>query len=99
MGRQLFLHHYLPAHLASTLVTGALIEFVFNIEPLQPEELDVKNKKKIGNTRKPIRERVAAHALQFACTEERGMCCHLCRCDLELHVLCAFDVRQAWFDG
>lgn len=32
MGRQLFLHHYLPAHLASALVTGALVEFIFNIE-------------------------------------------------------------------
>lgn len=35
MGRQLFLHHYLPAHLASALVTGALLEFIFNIEPLE----------------------------------------------------------------
>ena len=34
MGRQLFLHHYLPAHLASALVTGALLEFVFNVEPV-----------------------------------------------------------------
>ena len=34
MGRQLFLHHYLPAHLASALVTGALLEFIFNIEPV-----------------------------------------------------------------
>ncbi len=34
MGRQLFLHHYLPAHLASCLVTGALVEFVFNAEPV-----------------------------------------------------------------
>lgn len=33
MGRQLFLHHYLPAHLASSLVSGALLEFIFNIEP------------------------------------------------------------------
>ncbi|OAQ72546.1 dolichyl-phosphate-mannose--protein mannosyltransferase 4 [Pochonia chlamydosporia 170] len=33
MGRQLFLHHYLPAHLASCLVAGALVEFVFNAEP------------------------------------------------------------------
>lgn len=33
MGRQLFQHHYLPAHLASALVTGALVEFIFNIEP------------------------------------------------------------------
>jgi dolichyl-phosphate-mannose-protein mannosyltransferase len=37
MGRQLFLHHYLPAHLASTLVTGALVEFVFNSEPVETE--------------------------------------------------------------
>lgn len=29
MGRQLFLHHYLPAHLASSLVTGSLLEFIF----------------------------------------------------------------------
>ncbi|KKK16218.1 hypothetical protein ARAM_001792 [Aspergillus rambellii] len=33
MGRQRFLHHYLPAHVASSLVTGALIEFIFNLEP------------------------------------------------------------------
>lgn len=32
MGRQLFLHHYLPAHLASCLVTGALVEFVFTTD-------------------------------------------------------------------
>jgi dolichyl-phosphate-mannose-protein mannosyltransferase len=36
MGRQRFLHHYLPAHLASTLVAGALIEFVCNIDPRTP---------------------------------------------------------------
>jgi dolichyl-phosphate-mannose-protein mannosyltransferase len=30
MGRQLFLHHYLPAHLASCLVTGALAQFLFS---------------------------------------------------------------------
>jgi dolichyl-phosphate-mannose-protein mannosyltransferase len=45
MGRQLFLHHYLPAHLASCLVTGALVEFIFCIEPLEPES--------------PVRERMA----------------------------------------
>ena len=33
MGRQLFLHHYLPAHLSSALVAGALLEFVFNLDP------------------------------------------------------------------
>lgn len=36
MGRQRFLHHYLPSHLASTMVTGALVEFIFNIAPLDP---------------------------------------------------------------
>lgn len=34
MGRQLFLHHYLPAHVASCLVAGALIEFIFSAEPV-----------------------------------------------------------------
>ena len=34
MGRQLFLHHYLPAHLASALVTGALVEFIVNVDPI-----------------------------------------------------------------
>ena len=38
MGRQLFLHHYLPAHLASALVTGALLEFIFNLDPIALEE-------------------------------------------------------------
>ncbi|OQE31628.1 hypothetical protein PENSTE_c001G05371 [Penicillium steckii] len=37
MGRQRFLHHYLPSHLASTMVTGALIEFIFNLQPLDPD--------------------------------------------------------------
>ena len=37
MGRQLFLHHYLPAHLASCLVAGALLEFVFNAEPAEDQ--------------------------------------------------------------
>ncbi|CEO58618.1 Dolichyl-phosphate-mannose--protein mannosyltransferase 4 [Penicillium brasilianum] len=36
MGRQRFLHHYLPSHLVSTMVTGALIEFIFNLQPLDP---------------------------------------------------------------
>lgn len=30
MGRQLFLHHYLPSHLASALLTGALLQFLFS---------------------------------------------------------------------
>ena len=49
MGRQLFLHHYLPAHLASCLVAGALVEFIFNVEPnvdLEPAKTQVINKAK-----------------------------------------------------
>ena len=38
MGRQRFLHHYLPAHLASTMVAGALIEFIFNFQPIRPKQ-------------------------------------------------------------
>jgi dolichyl-phosphate-mannose-protein mannosyltransferase len=37
MGRQLFLHHYLPAHLASTLIVGSLLEFVFYSDPSAEE--------------------------------------------------------------
>lgn len=37
MGRQLFLHHYLPSHLASTLVTGALVEFIFSQDAIEHE--------------------------------------------------------------
>jgi len=43
MGRQLFLHHYLPAHLASALVTGALLEFICNLDPLALEEIASNN--------------------------------------------------------
>lgn len=50
MGRQLFLHHYLPAHLASTLVTGSLVEFIFQHEPLENDVnyQAVKSGKKAG---------------------------------------------------
>jgi dolichyl-phosphate-mannose-protein mannosyltransferase len=37
MGRQLFLHHYLPAHVASCLVAGALLEFIFNADSSEEE--------------------------------------------------------------
>ncbi|KAK1809003.1 Dolichyl-phosphate-mannose--protein mannosyltransferase 4 [Friedmanniomyces endolithicus] len=77
MGRQLFLHHYLPAHLASALVAGAVVEFITNIEP--PElanftEAQLQEAKK-GSTRtqatqaegvlksRPIRERVGGQSL------------------------------------
>ncbi|MCJ1398991.1 hypothetical protein MMC11_002193 [Xylographa trunciseda] len=35
MSRQMMLHTYLPAHLASTLVTGALVEFLFDSMPVE----------------------------------------------------------------
>ncbi|KAF2705316.1 glycosyltransferase family 39 protein [Pleomassaria siparia CBS 279.74] len=66
MGRQLFLHHYLPAHLASALVTGALIEFIFNIEPLDPESPPPAGATIKGHRRtlsKPVRERVTTQSL------------------------------------
>ena len=50
MGRQLFLHHYLPAHLASCLVAGALVEFIFNVEPVIDET---------ANTSSAVREKQA----------------------------------------
>lgn len=48
MGRQLFLHHYLPAHIASCLVTGALVEFIFNTEPVVEDEDVQRRKEKIA---------------------------------------------------
>lgn len=57
MGRQRFLHHYLPAHLASTLVTGALVEFIFNLQPVRPRqtaeeaEVDPSGKSKASSRR------------------------------------------------
>lgn len=57
MGRQLFLHHYLPAHLASCLVTGALVEFIFCIEPQDPESPAIKGHRRTRS--RPVRERVA----------------------------------------
>ncbi|KAL6168387.1 Dolichyl-phosphate-mannose--protein mannosyltransferase 4 [Exserohilum turcicum] len=62
MGRQLFLHHYLPAHLASCLVTGALVEFVFCIEPQDPE-MPAAAKGHRRTRSRPVRERVASSNL------------------------------------
>jgi dolichyl-phosphate-mannose-protein mannosyltransferase len=36
MSRQLFLHHYLPAHLASALVAGSVLNFVITEEVNYP---------------------------------------------------------------
>lgn len=55
MGRQLFLHHYLPAHLASCLVTGALVEFIFNVDPVI-DDLDDKTIAKGNELKKKIPE-------------------------------------------
>jgi dolichyl-phosphate-mannose-protein mannosyltransferase len=67
MGRQLFLHHYLPAHLASALVLGALIEFIFNVEPLGPEDVDPKKATPNSNTApRPVRERINSANLYAA---------------------------------
>ncbi|RSM12979.1 hypothetical protein CDV31_006080 [Fusarium ambrosium] len=66
MGRQLFLHHYLPAHLASCLVAGALLEFIFNSEPA--EELTIKDKKVTPSPKHHVtaRERFAGQSMLSA---------------------------------
>jgi dolichyl-phosphate-mannose-protein mannosyltransferase len=70
MGRQLFLHHYLPAHLASALVTGALVEFIFHVEPLDAENTPSTAWKPIAGETPPqhipIRERLANSSLLAA---------------------------------
>lgn len=60
MGRQLFLHHYLPAHVASCLVAGSLIEFIFAAEPI--DEAIAKS----GGPRRHItaRERLAGQSMR-----------------------------------
>ncbi|KAJ8129320.1 hypothetical protein O1611_g4312 [Lasiodiplodia mahajangana] len=67
MGRQLFLHHYLPAHLASCLIVGALLEFVFNAEPSaeEPSHQDAKTGKRVAGPQRHItaRERFAGQSM------------------------------------
>lgn len=68
MGRQLFLHHYLPAHLASALVAGAVVEFVFNIEPGDLGNLNITDgktgsKQQEKQRSRPIRERIGGQSL------------------------------------
>lgn len=63
MGRQLFLHHYLPAHLSSALVTGALLEFVFNVEPVLEDPAVAKGGKKTPQKHLPAREKLAGQNL------------------------------------
>lgn len=71
MGRQLFLHHYLPAHLASALVTGALLEFVFTVEPLEDAAALVASSgtgKKVPAKKRhlPARERLGGQSMKAA---------------------------------
>ncbi|XMA10698.1 hypothetical protein WAI453_003489 [Rhynchosporium graminicola] len=63
MGRQLFLHHYLPAHLASALVTGALLEFIFNVEPLINDVPAYKKTHAPARKHLPARERIPGQNL------------------------------------
>jgi dolichyl-phosphate-mannose-protein mannosyltransferase len=64
MGRQLFLHHYLPAHLASCLVAGALLEFIFNSEPLDSDVAGSSGKKSSSPKRHiTARERFAGQSM------------------------------------
>ncbi|KAL2757122.1 glycosyltransferase family 39 protein [Sodiomyces alcalophilus JCM 7366] len=63
MGRQLFLHHYLPAHLASCLVAGSLIEFVFTAEPAEERPRDVKAQTGGVKQHLSARERLAGQSM------------------------------------
>jgi dolichyl-phosphate-mannose-protein mannosyltransferase len=62
MGRQLFLHHYLPAHLASCLVTGSLVEFIFQNEPLE-SEVTAKGGKKVAKRHLTARDRFGSQSM------------------------------------
>ena len=62
MGRQLFLHHYLPAHLASALVSGALVEFIVNVDPIGVTEgSDTASYALLSQDEKEARSRKASH--------------------------------------
>ncbi|KAL7935352.1 glycosyltransferase [Trichoderma chlorosporum] len=67
MGRQLFLHHYLPAHLASCLVTGSLVEFIFNTDAADEEPSRATNPRASGPKRHiTARERFAGKSMASA---------------------------------
>ncbi|KAK0656397.1 glycosyltransferase family 39 protein [Cercophora newfieldiana] len=67
MGRQLFLHHYLPAHLASALVTGAIIEFIFSTDSAENEAayqaIKAGKKPAVAKRHVSARERYAGQSL------------------------------------
>lgn len=67
MGRQRFLHHYLPAHLASALVAGALVEFIFNLQPMSVTQTEDQADDPSGKSR-------AAAPRRFVQAEERMGC-------------------------
>ncbi|KAJ4381967.1 Dolichyl-phosphate-mannose--protein mannosyltransferase 4 [Neurospora sp. IMI 360204] len=69
MGRQLFLHHYLPAHLASALVAGSVVEFLFSTDSAEPDYQPSKSGKKVAPTTKrrlSARERLAGQSMAGA---------------------------------
>ncbi|KAK4207261.1 Dolichyl-phosphate-mannose--protein mannosyltransferase [Rhypophila decipiens] len=70
MGRQLFLHHYLPAHLASTLVTGALVEFIFSADSAEHEAtyqaIKAGKKQAVAKRHVTARERFAGQSMLAA---------------------------------
>lgn len=71
MGRQLFLHHYLPAHLASALVTGALIEFIFNVDPVL-DDLDSPTSPSFKKSREELKKRIPENVQRgFQSAKER----------------------------
>jgi len=67
MGRQLFLHHYLPAHLASALITGAIVEFIFSADSAENEAayqaIKAGKKPAVAKRHVSARERFAGQSL------------------------------------
>lgn len=57
MGRQKFLHHYLPAHLAAAYLTGGLFDFIFG-EMESPISSEETNEKKNGKGAKSIKKAI-----------------------------------------
>lgn len=54
MGRQLFLHHYLPAHLAASLVTGGVFQFIASKKLYALEDTRMQNKRFAATETKEI---------------------------------------------
>ena len=56
MGRQLFLHHYMPAFIFSTMVGACLVDFIFRVSFIQPWLSEARTNKDATDERKATPE-------------------------------------------